>query len=643
MRSVLRSLPPVALALALTLAAGAGAHGQRPAFDVAEKSIAELQAAMTSGEVTSRQLVEAYLARIAAYDQQGPALNAVVAVNREATAQADALDAERRAGRVRGPLHGIPVIVKDNYETVEMPTGAGSLALAANHPPRDAFMVRKLREAGAVILAKANMHELAAGITTIASYGGQTRNPYDPSRNPGGSSGGTGAAVAASYAAAGMGSDTCGSIRVPSSHHALVGLRGTDGLSSRAGIVPLSHTQDIGGPLARSVTDLAVMLDATVGPDPADPVTTAGEGKIPQSYAALLGGATLKGARIGVVRSLFGTAPDDEEVARVVQQALDRMKALGAEPVDVVVPGLDDLLRDGSVIVHEFKTDLAAYLATVPNAPLVDPERIVTEGLYHVQLEGTFNQRLAPTVKPDPEGYRRARIKRTALRQALLATLEQHGVTALAYPTIRRKAARLGDAQQGTTCQVSAHSGLPALSVPAGYTDDGLPVGLELLGAAFDEAGLLRIGQALEQAAHIRRPPYSTPPLEQGKPPAPRKTAVSFRVPADAAPRAGELEVSVALSYDAPTARLTYQATVSGPRKADDLRALWLHRGSPDAPGPALQQLPVPPAWPASGTVTLGHVEREALRNGKLYLELYTRQQPLGAGRVPVVIPVEGR
>jgi amidase len=641
MRSVLRSIPPAAVAI--VLAAGAVSHAQRPAVDVAEKSIADLQAAMTSGEVTSRQLVEAYLARIAAYDQQGPALNAMVALNRDAAAQADALDAERRAGRVRGPLHGIPIVVKDNYETSEMPTGAGSIALAANHPPRDAFMVAKLREAGAVIVGKANMHELAAGITTIASFGGQTRNPYDPSRNPGGSSGGTGAAVAASFAAAGMGSDTCGSIRIPASHHALVGLRGTEGLSSRTGIVPLSHTQDIGGPLARSIADLAVMLDATVGPDPADAVTKAGEGKIPQSYAALLGASTLKGVKLGVVRSLFGGTPDDEEVGRVIQQAIDRMKALGAEPVDVVVPGLDDLLRDGSVIVHEFKTDLAAYLKTVPGAALLDPERIVTDGLYHVQLEGTFNQRLASSVKPDAEGYRRAMVKRTALRQALLATLEQHGVKALVYPTIRRKAARIGDPQAGTTCQVSAHSGLPALSVPAGFTDDGLPVGVELLGAAFDEAGLLQLGHALEQAAHVRRPPYSTPPLENGKPPAPRKTTVAFRLPADAAPRSGDLEVSVALSYDAPTARLTYQATVSGPRKTDDLRALWLHRGAPDAPGPALQQLPVPPAWPASGIVVLSHAEREALRNGKLYLELYTRQQPLGAGRAAVSIPADGR
>ena len=206
---------------------------------------------MQSGEVTSRQLVDLYLARIDAYDQRGPALNAIIAVNPRAREAADALDAERAKGTVRGPLHGIPVLVKDNYETVEMPTSAGSIALAGFHPARDAFLVRRLKDAGAVILGKTNMHELAAGITTTGSRFGQTRNPYDLDRNPGGSSGGTGAAVAANFAAGGMGSDTCGSIRNPASHNNLVGLRGTQGLSSRAGIVPLSSTQDIGGPIAQ--------------------------------------------------------------------------------------------------------------------------------------------------------------------------------------------------------------------------------------------------------------------------------------------------------------------------------------------------------------------------------------------------------
>src|SRR5262245_16141071 len=268
------------LAAALAFAATAlDLEAQRPApapasaFDVYEKTIFDLKNAMESGQVTSRQLVEQYLARIKAYDQNGPKINSFITVNPRALDAADALDAERRAGKIRGPLHGIPVVVKDNYATADMPTTGGSLALEGFETKRDAFMVRKLRDAGAVFVGKTNLHELAYGITSISSMGGQTLNPYDLKRNPGGSSGGTGAAIAANFGAAGLGTDTCGSIRNPSADNNLFGLRGTLGLSSREGIIPLSHTQDTGGPLARTVTDLALMLDATVGYDPAGALT----------------------------------------------------------------------------------------------------------------------------------------------------------------------------------------------------------------------------------------------------------------------------------------------------------------------------------------------------------------------------------
>lgn len=628
------------IALSIACAGLVDTQAQAPSpvtFDPVEKTIPELQQALTSGAVTSRQLVDAYLARIAAYDRQGPALNAMVALNPQAAAQADALDAERKARGVRGPLHGIPIVVKDNYETVEMPTGAGSVALAANHPPRDAFQIRKLREAGAVIVGKTNMHELAAGITTISSYGGQTRNPYDLLRNPGGSSGGTGAAVAANFGAAGMGSDTCGSIRIPAANQALVGLRGTQGLSSRTGIVPLSDTQDIGGPLARTITDLAIMLDATVGPDAADADTKGADGHIPKSYRDGLSADALKGARLGIVRGLFGNTPDDEEVARLLQKTIDRLKELGAEPVDVVVPGLDDLLRDGSVIVHEFKDDLAAYLKGVPSPPVQSPDQLMREGLFHVALEETFNLRLGANYKPDAEAYRKARVKRVALRQALTATLDEQRVKALVYPTLRRKPAFIGDPQRGTTCQVSAHSGLPSLSVPAAFTDDGLPLGLELLGNAWDEAGLLSLGYAIEQATKVRQAPFSTPSLVNGKAPIPRRALIVLRSPADAAVKSAELDVSLGTSYDVPTARLTYQATVKA--AGDELRSVWLHRGTPDKPGPAFQQLIMTLAGTSSGTLTLSFAERRALQTGQLYLELYTARHPVGAARVPLVLP----
>jgi amidase len=451
----------------------------------------------------SRGLVDSYLARIQAYDQAGPRLNAIVTFNPRARDEADALDLERVEKGVRGPLHGIPVLIKDNYDTADMPTSGGSLGLATLQPAADAFQVRKLRQAGAVILGKTTMHELAAGITTVSSMTNQTRNPYDLMRVPGGSSGGTGAAIGASFAAAGMGSDTCGSIRIPAANQNLVGLRGTHGLSSRTGVMPLSSTQDIAGPLARTVIDLAIMLDATVGPDPADAITAEGASHIPKSYRDALTPGGLKGARIGVLRALFGTAPEDDEVAALVRKALDGMKAQGAEVVD------------SSVIADEFKFDLAAYLARQPNAPVKSLGEIIERGLHHDQLDATFRLRNAPE-KKETEHYRQAFVKRRALRAAVLATLEEQRIDALAYPTMRRKPVVIGDPQIGSNCQLSATTGLPAISMPAGFTADGLPIGLELLGGAFTETTLLKYAYAWEQATQPRRAPFSTPPLANG-------------------------------------------------------------------------------------------------------------------------------
>jgi amidase len=593
----------------------------RASFDVVDKSIEELQRALEAKEVTSRQLVEIYLARIEAYDKQGPALNAIVAVNPQARAAADALDAERTSRGARGPLHGIPVVVKDNYETIEMPTSAGSIALASFHPARDAFMVQRLKAAGAVIVAKTNMHELAAGIFTVGSRFGQTRNPYDLDRNPGGSSGGTGAAVAANFAAGGMGSDTCGSIRIPASHNNLVGLRGTQGLSSRRGIVPLSSTQDIGGPIARSVGDLAILLDATVGADPADASTAAAAAHIPESYRAGLRADALTGARIGVVRALFGSAPEDQEVSAVVQTALDALKKGGAEIIDVVIPGLDELLRDSSMINADFKFDLADYLAKAEHPPVKSLGEILDRGLYHAALESTFRTRNLPAAR-ETDASRRARIKRVALRQAVEAVLDEHRLAALLYPTLRRKPARIGDGQGGSTCQLSAHSGLPALGVPAGFTDDGLPIGMEVLGAAFTEPHLLSLGYAIEQAQHLRRPPFSTPALVAGKAPAPRTTTVTFD------------STRVTLTFDETTSRL--QFTVRG-STLDRLVGVWIHSGTADKPGAARHQL-VGAGQPSSGAVTLGFSDRRDLADGRLMLRFYARDGG-GTGDVPIVLP----
>jgi Asp-tRNA(Asn)/Glu-tRNA(Gln) amidotransferase A subunit family amidase len=502
-------------ALGLALGLGAAPVGtQAPAvrFDVFEKSIGALQQAMEAGTITSRQIVQQYLDRIEAYDQRGPALNAFIAVNPRALDEAAALDRERQTRGARGVLHGIPIAVKDNYATADLPMTGGSLALAGFEPRRDAFMVKKLRDAGAVIIGKTNLHELAYGITSVSSMGGQTRNPYDPTRNPGGSSGGTGAAVAASFAAAGMGTDTCGSIRIPSAHNNLFGLRGTMGLSSRDGIIPLSLTQDIGGPIARSMTDLALMLDATVGYDAADPITSASRGRIPTSYLGS-GDSSLGDVHIGVLAPLFGDAPEDQEVARIVHRALEHLSSVGAAVSEINVEGFAELLQGTSVINAEFKFNLLDFLAQfrapVPARSLDD---ILAGGLYHTAIDGVL-RRANDVASRDTESYRAALAKREAARQTIVDLMAQRGLTALAYPTIRRTAAPLGAGQAGSNCQLSATTGLPALSMPAGFAADGLPVGIELLGRAFGEPALLHIAYAYERVVQPRRPPASTPPL----------------------------------------------------------------------------------------------------------------------------------
>lgn len=600
------------------------ARGTAAPFDVVEKTIEELQAAMSAGRVTSRQLVEAYLARIEAYDHRGPDISAFITLNPRALETADSLDRERGARGPRGPLHGIPIVLKDNFDTADMPTTAGSIALASHIPPDDAFQVKKLREAGAVILGKTNLHELASGYTSISSLGAQTRNPYDPRRNPGGSSGGTGAAVAASFAVFGMGSDTCGSIRVPASHNSLVGLRGTEGLSSRDGIIPLSHTQDIGGPLARTVADLAIALDATSGPDPADSTTDAGKGHIPESYRELLKADALKGARIGVLTELFGDAAEDAEVGGIVRKAIDRMKTLGAEPMDVKIPEMAALVRTSGVINAEFKFDLEDYLRQSPKPPVRSLGEILARGLYVASLDGSFRRRNAVATR-DSDEYRKALEARAALRKAVTAALSAGRLAAIAYPTIRRKAALIGEGQGGVNCSLSAQSGLPAISVQAGFTDDGLPVGIELLGAGFSEAELLSLAYSFEQATHVRVPPPFTPVLQNGRAPA------SITFVADAT------STRMKFSYDPVEGRLRYElapeATGRGRplgRPEDEILYATIHRGVTGETGPAVFTLRTAGTSAAASALQLSRRDQSDLMQGHLYLLVGTRTNPAG-------------
>ena len=633
-----RAALSVTLAVGLAFVPGAAhAYSTVPALlviqdqsiEVFEASIPDLQEAMTDGRVTAVQLVEAYLARISAYDQGGPALNSMIRLNPNARVRAAALDQERALRGPRGPLHGIPIILKDNYDTADLPTSGGSIALAGMIPPDDAFQVRKLREAGAVILGKSNLHELAMGITTISSVGGQTRNPYDPDRNPGGSSGGTGAAIAASFAAIGWGSDTCGSIRIPSSHHNLFGLRPTKGLSSIDGIIPLSHTQDVGGPLARTAMDLAIGLDATIGGDPADPATRIlADGPLPR-FVEGLDAEALEGARIGVLTALFGDAADDREHARIVRAALDSMSEAGAEIIDVEIAGLDSLLSGSSLIGLEFKWDLIDYLAATPSAPVSSLQDLLDRGLYHVRLEGTFRRRAA-TEERDSAAYAQAMDKRAAARDAVVARMDELLLDALVYPTIRRRAARIGDPQGGSNCQLSATTGLPALSVPAGFSDLGLPAGLELLGRPLQDARLLALGFAFEQAIKPRRAPVHTPPLENGRAPEP----VTFEATAEG----GRATVHVFFSWDVTTSALSYEVTVSGISAAEIL-GVGLHQAQSEQEGGVIYRLSGPGGQAASGTITLNAGERTALMGHDFYLRLYTTESPSGGQGAPLSVP----
>ncbi|MEE4108567.1 MAG: amidase family protein [Halieaceae bacterium] len=479
-------------------------------FDPSEKSILELQLAMSTGLTRSVDLVDFYLARIERLDGQGPILNSMARINPTAREMALALDRERAEGGPRGPLHGIPLVVKDNFETRSMATQAGSLALRGFAPDQDAELVRRLRDAGAVILGKTNMHEFAYGIESVGSAFGVTRNPYDPRRNPGGSSGGTGAAVAANFASVGLGSDTCGSIRDPAAHNALVGLRGTQGSSSRRGIIPLSSTQDIGGPLARSVTDLALVLDVITGYDPGDPQTAASIGRFDQGFTQALNPDALRGARIGIVANLLRQAPADEAVARVFDGAATELRGLGAETVEVSTAGIMETIlavEDGFyVLVHDFGRDIDRYLAAFPEAPVGGIRDILDGGQVIDSVHELIASSLAVQVDP-PEVYLGELAKRDALAAALHELMAKEDLDALAYPTLTRIAAPVGEVQQGDNCHLAAVSGFPAITVPAGFTAEGLPVGLELLGRPWEDAKLLGLAYAFEQATRHRRPP----------------------------------------------------------------------------------------------------------------------------------------
>jgi amidase len=343
------------------------------AFEVEDATIAGIHQALRDKSLTCRALVQTYLDRVHAYDHEGPSLNSILTLNPNALAEANERDAQYARASPAGPLHCIPLVLKDNYNTADMPTTGGSAALAGAQPQADAFVVAKLRRAGAIILGKSNMHEFALSGTTVSSLGGQTLNPYDLTRTPGGSSGGTAAAVAANLAVAGTGSDTVNSIRSPASANALVGIRPTKGLLSRAGIMPVSQTQDAVGPIARNVADAARMLEVMAGYDPNDPSTAWSIGYTPVTYAPFLEGDGLRGARIGLLKTMLGGGTEHQEVNAVIAQAVAALKKAGAVVVEVDDPALGaaKLNAENDVQKYEFKSPINAYMASIPNAPAI--------------------------------------------------------------------------------------------------------------------------------------------------------------------------------------------------------------------------------------------------------------------------------
>ena len=503
---------------AVLMARGAGAQNSVEPFHVDEATISDVQEAYKSGALTSVRLVQAYLERIRACDQAGPKLNVVIFLNPRALEEAAVLDEHfRRTGKFVGPLHGIPVLLKDNVNTKDMPTTGGSLSLAGYTPSSDAAITRKLRNAGAIILAKVNLHEFAIWGETVSSMQGQTRNPYDLTRTPGGSSGGTGAGVAANFAIAGIGTDTINSIRSPASANSIVGIRPTLGAVSRAGIIPYSFTQDAAGPLARTVSDAAKMLSVLVGYDPDDPATAWSVGNTDEDYTKFLKAGGLQGKRIGVLRSFFGTAPINDEVNRIANQAVDDLKRSGATLVELNTPDLDSgkLSSDVSVHLYEFKPAINAYLAA-GNTPVKSLEEIISSGKFHPDIADNIRKAQGLEMA---DGYRLRLQKRSELQQRVMKIMADERLDAIMFPHQKRLVVPIGQTQVERNGALGSVTGFPSIVVPGGFSSPtpmaplGVPVGIEFLSRPWSERLLIEIGYGYEQATKHRRPPASVPPL----------------------------------------------------------------------------------------------------------------------------------
>jgi amidase len=532
----------------LALSSAVALHAETLNLETA--TIADLDKAFASGKLTSEKLTGIYLKRIEAYDKKGPAINSVITLNPKAIEQAKALDAERKAGKVRGPLHGVPIVLKDNFDTFDLPTTAGSQLLAGSIPPDDAFVVKKLREAGVVILAKVNLSEFAGSGGSVSgatdpevlkkgavpngssSMGGQTHNPHDLTRGPSGSSGGTGAAIAAGFAQFGLGTDTGGSVRGPSSANGIAGLKPTRGLMSRDGIVPLALSFDTGGPMARTVYDVAAALGAMTGVDAADAATKPSDGNFKKDYTQYLKTGSLKGARIGIARDFLGK---DAGTDAVVEQSIATLKKLGATVVDVKYP--DYLLQAKQPIYNllvatEFKAQLTQYLQTTKAgfpksfdeivAKANDPATKYRAPEKAFALKYTASQALTLT---DPQYLALKNQQLAAVDAGIDALFAKYNVEAIVYPTSPRPATLIKPTTPPATPTLSAatdsatsfanFTGYPDFIVPAGMTKEGLPVTISFFGKAWSEPKLIGYAYDFEQATKALTQPKTTPALPE--------------------------------------------------------------------------------------------------------------------------------
>lgn len=476
-------------------------------------SIQSVHDLMIKGDLTCRQLVEIYLERIEKYDQKGPKLNSVILINPNVLEEADRMDRKFKESGFVGSLHGIPVLLKDNVDTYDMATTAGSLSLEGVVPEKDAFLAKQLREAGAIIIAKVNLHEFAVWGETLSSILGQTINPYDLTRSPGGSSGGTGAGIAANFGLIGIGTDTINSIRSPASACSLVGFRPTVGLVSRAGVVPYALTQDTAGPIMKTVEDTAKVLDVISGWDEDDQMTAWSVGNIPKSYVDFLDKDGLRGKRIGILNSFFGKEKIHEEVNEIMYKGIEAMKNQGA----ILIPieediNADELVGDVSLHLYELKTDLSKYLHNLGTKSRVHSlQDVIDSGKFHEGIKE--NILFANTLDKGTDIYNKRMIKRLEVRNFLVELMAKYDLDALVYPHQKRPVVKVNEPQVDRNGVLGSVTGFPSIVVPGGFTKPtetapiGIPVGIEFLGREWSEATLFQIAYGFEQATNYRKPP----------------------------------------------------------------------------------------------------------------------------------------